>query len=75
MHFSPFTSVQAFCLEHLMLHGINVFLGNIIGFSFLSPDEESKVSINFAFSSKAVPWVRSELGQGQKYFFLLLAKI
>lgn len=38
-----------------MLHGINVFLGNIIGFSFLSPDEESKVSINFAFSSKAVP--------------------
>lgn len=37
-----------------MLSGINVFLGNIIGFSFF-PDEESKVSISFAFSSVAVP--------------------
>lgn len=66
MQFLPFTLVQTFCLEHFMLSGINVLLGNIIRFSYF-PSEDRKVSINFEFSSTIIPWVRSELGQGQKF--------
>ena len=54
MHFTPFISVLAFCLVHLMLSGINVFLDNIIGFLFF-PNEKNKVSINFTDSSQAIP--------------------
>lgn len=68
LHFTPFTSVFAFCWAHLLLSGMTASQATELDPSFV-PTEESQVSIHSAASDCSL---RSQLGQGHKDSFFHL---